>query len=266
VPSADFVTPASEPYGQPPPSYDDTFADLPPDYTTTDALATVQTPEYTPFPSLNPSLCSNVPNCLRLSCDTSPTSSLYLDEKLLYADIGFGFSEDGVKSHAKKKKAPAKKAVNSWDEDDNKKKEEEGAGGEGGGDNGGGDPPADGGAGGAGGGDDGNGGNGGVGGGADDWGDAWDTGKKKKKKGKKAQEEEEEAERKRKEEEEEAERKKKEDEEAAAAADAEAAKPAGDLSWADPPEEAANDDWGTFASAGKKKKGKKGKVRPISVA
>ncbi|ORX95410.1 hypothetical protein BCR34DRAFT_196052 [Clohesyomyces aquaticus] len=204
--------------GAPPPSYDDTLADLPPDYTTTDALASAQTPEYTPFSSLNPSLCSNVPNCLRLSCATSPTSSFYLDEKSLYADIDFGFCEDGVKSHAKKKKgAAAKKPVEE-------KKEEEPAGGSGdagAGDSGGsGDPPPDGGAGGSGGGDDGNGGdgNGGGGGDGDGWGDnaGWGaTTKKKKKKGKKA-EEEEEAERKKKEEEEEdAERKRKEEEEEA---------------------------------------------------
>jgi hypothetical protein len=255
-------TPAPSPnvWVSPPPSYDDTIADLPPDYTTTDALATAQTPEYTPFPSLNPSICSSAPNCLRLSCDTSPSSSFYLDEKSLYAKIDLGFCEDAVRSHAKKKKgAAAKKNTFSWDDDEEKKKEEEAAGGSGGGDNGGGggDPPADGGAGG---------GDGGGDGGddkkdEDEWG-AWDTGKKKKKKGKKGQEEEEE--RKRKEEEEEAERKKKEEEEAAAAA---AATTGNNLSWADEVEAEAGggaaDDWG-FSTAGKKKKGKKGKVRFVA--
>jgi len=238
--------------GLPPPSYDDTIADLPPDYTATDALAAVQSPEYTPWSSLNASLCSNVPNCLRLSCNTSPTSSLYFDEKSLYADIDFGFSEDGVKSHAKKKKgAAATKKTPGWGDDEDKK--EEGAAGDAGGDNGGGDPPADGGAGGA--------GDGGDGGdekkGDDDWG-SWDTGKKKK--GKKGKKDEEEEERKRKEEEEEAERKKKDDEAAAAATTS----PGADLSWADQAEDAKpDDDWGAFATVGKtsKKKGKKGKVR-----
>jgi hypothetical protein len=60
-------------------------------------------------------------------------------------------------------------------------------------------------------------------------------------------------------EEEEAELKKKEEEEAAAAA---AASTSADLTWADPA--ANNDDWGSFApTTGKKKKGKKGKVRNL---
>lgn len=257
APSPELWLESPQSYSQPPPSYDDTLADLPPDYTTTDALATAQTPEYTLFPSLNPSLCSNVPNCLRISCNTSPSSSFYLDEKSLYADIEFGFSEDGVRSHAKKKKkGGAAKAA--WDDDDDKKKEEENAGGAGGGDNGGGNPPADGGGGDAGG-EGGDGGDGGDdGNNEDEWG-GWDTGKKKKKKSKKAQQEEEEAERKRKEEEDEMERKKKEEEAAAAAA----ATAGNDLSWADQVNDAnPDDDWGTFATVGgKKKKGKKGKVR-----
>jgi hypothetical protein len=233
----------------PPPSYDDTIADLPPDYTTTDAPASVQLPEYSPWSSLDASLCSDVPNCLRLSCNTSPDSSLYLDEKSSYADIDFGFTEDGVKSHAKKKKGAAAKKTTAFDDGEEKKDE---AAGDAGGDNGGGggDPPADGGAGGAGdGGDDKK--------DDDDWG-SWDTGKKKK--GKKSKKEEEEEERKRKEEEEEAERKKKEEEDAAAAATGAGA----DLSWADQADDAKpDDDWGTFATVGKttKKKGKKGKVR-----
>jgi hypothetical protein len=70
---------------------------------------------------------------------------------------------------------------------------------------------------------------------------------------------EEEVERKR---EEEVEREKKEEEEDAAAAAATSA--SADLSWAEPP--AANDGWASFmatTSAGKKKKGKKGKVRHL---
>jgi hypothetical protein len=206
----------------------------------------VQSPEYTPWPSLNASLCSDVPNCLRISCNTSPTSSFYFDEKSLYADIDFGFSEDGVKSHAKKKKAAAAaKKTSNWGDDGDKKEED--ATGDAGGDNGGGDPPADGGAGGAG--DGGDGGDGKKD--EDEWG-SWDTGKKKKgKKGKKEEEEEE--------------RKKKEEEDAAAAAAAAATtSPGADLSWADQVDDAKpDDDWGAFATVGKtsKKKGKKGKVR-----
>jgi hypothetical protein len=256
TPSPDLWNEASRSFGCPPPSYDDSIADLPPDYTFTDALAFAHTPEYTPFSSLNASICSNVPNCLRLSRDTSPSSSLFLDEKSLYADIDFGFSEEGVRSHAKKKnnKAAAKKAVPSNALDDGGKKDEEAAGGG----DGGGDPPADGGAGGD-----------GDGSGGDD-----KKGKKKSKKDleeeerlKKEEEEriakEEEEARLAKEAEEEAERKKKEEEEAAAAAAATASASA-DLTWADPA--ANNDDWGSFAATttGKKKKGKKGKVRNLA--
>jgi hypothetical protein len=254
TPSPDLWNEASRSFGSPPPSYDDSVADLPPDYTSTDALAFAKTPEYTPYSSLNASICSNVPDCLRLSRDTSPGSSLFLDEKSLYPDIDFGFSEEGVRSHAKKKKgAAAAAAPKKAPADEGKKDDAAGSG------DGGGDPPADGGAGG---------GDGGSGG--DD--------KKGKKKSKKEQEEEErlkkeEEERIAKEEEdarlakeaeEEADRKKKEEEEAAAAAAAAAASASADLTWADPA--ANNDDWGSFAAtttAGKKKKGKKGKVRHL---
>jgi hypothetical protein len=244
-PSPDLWNEASRSFGSPPPSYDDSVADLPPDYTRTDALAFVQSPEYTPFSSLNASICSNVPNCLRLSRDTSPGSSLFFDEKSLYADIDFGFSEEGVRSHAKKKKAAAKKNNISNALDDGDKND----GAAGGGDGGGGDAPAD-----------------GAGG---DGGDDKKGGKKSKKeeeeeeRAKKEEEEriakEEEEARLAKEAEEEAERKKKEEEEAAAAAAA--TKASADLSWAEPA--ANNDDWGSFAATttvGKKKKGKKGKV------
>jgi flagellar biosynthesis GTPase FlhF len=243
------------------------MADLPPDYTSTDALAYAQTPDYTPFPSLKASICSNAPNCLYLSCDISPSTSLFFDEKSLYADIDFGFDEAGVKLHAKKKaKATAKKPAMSNAIDEGDKKPEETSGG---GDGGGGDPPADGSAGGGDGGD-------------EKGGD--DSGKKGKKKSKKEVEEEErlkkeeeervakeeeerlakeeEEQRLAKEAEEEAERKRKEEEDAAAAAAA-ATSAANDLSWAQPAP--TNDDWGSFAApaVGKKKKGKKGKVRHL---
>lgn len=249
----------------PPPSYDDSVTDLPPDYTYTDALATAHTPEYTPFPSLDASLCSDVPNCLRISRYTSPASSLFIDDKSLYADIDFGFSDEGVRSHAKKKKnAAAKKATNTSNayeepsptEEPPPPPEDP-------------PPPADGG--------DSGGGDGGDGDKDkdkdkdkpdDEWGDWGDVSTKKKKKSKK-QAQEEEAERLKKEEEEaaatkaaeeEAERVKQEEEAAAAdAAEAEkAAAAAGpDLSWAN--DTPATDDW-AFGTTSKKKK-KKGKVR-----
>jgi len=244
-PSPDLWNEASRSFGSPPPSYDDSLADLPPDYTCTDALASVQSPEYTPFSSLNASICSDVPNCLRIIHDTSRDSSLYFDDKSLYPDIDFGFSEEGVRSHAKKKKGAgaAKKPTISNALDDGDKND----GAAGGGDGGGGDAPAD-----------------GAGG---DGGDDKKGGKKSKKeeeeeeRAKKEEEEriakEEEEARLAKEAEEEAERKKKEEEDAAAAA---AAKASADLSWADPA--AKDDDWGNFAATttSKKKKGRKGKV------
>lgn len=196
---------------------------------------------------------------MRLSCNTSPSSSIFLDEKSLYADINLGFHDEGVRSHAKKKnKAPAAKAPAPVmpSDDGDKKKDDEAAGS---GDNSGGDPPADGGAGGGDGGD----GSGGEKGSNDGSG----TGKKAKKKTKKELEEEErvkkeEEERISKEAEEEAERVKKEEEDAAAAAATAAAatSTAADLSWAEPTQN--NDDWASLAGPGKsKKKGKKGKVR-----
>jgi hypothetical protein len=259
--SPELWNPASRTSGIPPPSYGDSIADLPPDYTSTDALVYAQTPEYTPFPSLNASICSNVPNCLRLSRDTSPISSIFFEEKSLYADIDFGFNDEGVRSHAKKKgkqnaAAPKKPAASNAIDDGDKKKDEEAAGA---GDGAGGTPPADGGAGG---------GDGGDGSGGDKGDDSGKEGKKKTKKEikeeerlKKEEEEKaakEEEERLAKEAEEEAERKKKEEDDAAAAAAAASA--SNDLSWAEPATN--NDDWGgAIAGAGKKKKGKKGKVR-----
>lgn len=257
-------SPAPRNYGSPPPSYDESIADMPPDYTSTDALAYAKTPDYLPFPSFRASSRSSVRNGLRKRNASSPTTSFFLDVKSPYVDIDFGYSETGIKSHAKKKaKAAAKpKPAAAATPADEGKKEEEAGGGDGGG-----DPPADSGAGG-------------------DGGDG-DKGKKKTKKEKEeeerlkkeeeerlqkeeeerlAKEEEErlakeEEERLAKEAEEEAERKKKEEEEAAAAA---AAKPSilnatAGLSWGKEP---AADDWASFGAAapGKKKKGKKGKV------
>ena len=271
MPSSVLWNPSARAYGSPPPSYDESIADAPPDYTSTDALAAAQTPKHSPFSFLDASRRVTAPKRLRINNKGSPTSSVFrLDAKASYVDIDFGYCESGIKSHAKKtKKTAAKKpAAAAAPADDGKKDEVTG-----GGDNGG-DPPADGGAAGGDGGD-------------------GDKGKKKSKKEREeeerlkreeeerlkkeeeerlAREEEErlakeEEERLAKEAEEEAERKKKEEEEAAAAAAAVVAasattlsitKATADLSWANP----STDEWASFGAGapGKKKKGKKGKV------
>ena len=248
TPSPDLWISSSPAEASPPPSYGDSIADLPPDYTTTDALATAHILDYTLFPSLNPSVASSVPACLRWSGATSPNSSIILDEKLVFPDIDFSNCDpENIRTHAKKKgKGGAAKKTTPANDGGNEEEKKDGLVGEENAGNGGNDGGNDGGAGGGAGGD------GGEGGG-DDFGD-WDDGKKKKgKKGKKAQEE---AEKKRKEHEE-AERKKKEDEDAAAAAEAEAATAPTSDPWA---EAGAGDDYGEFTTSTKKKKGKKGKV------
>lgn len=146
----------AHPLAVPPPSYEDSLCDLPPDYTFTDAFATAQTiadQSGLPKPSIG-------------------------SEKLDLSAL------EGIRSYAKKKdkKAAKQAATSKWagDGDEEEKKEEGAEGGEdgnaGGGDDGagaggdGGDPP--GGGGGDGGGDDG-----------DDWNaGASKKGKKKKKK------------------------------------------------------------------------------------
>ncbi|PPJ53386.1 hypothetical protein CBER1_01017 [Cercospora berteroae] len=146
-------------------------------------------------------------------------------------DVKVDFNcEHGFRSHAKKKKAAAKAAAKSkWADSDNEEKKDEapaegddnnGSGGGGDGAGGGSDPP---------GGDDGN-------GGGDD-GDEWNFGgSKKSKKGKKNKTEVEE------------EQDKAAEEDAAAATD----------TAAEPVEAEPVDDWGSFATVGKKKKPKKG--------
>ena len=77
---------------------------MPPDYTTTDALATAHILDCTLFPSLNPSVASSVPACLRWSGATSPHSSIILDEKLVFPDIDFlNCDPENIHTHAKKK-------------------------------------------------------------------------------------------------------------------------------------------------------------------
>ena len=221
-----------QPYGSvntdavPPPTYDESVQDSPPDYTATDALATVQIDRDLTVIGKGNVFYNEKPKACQVDLPE-------LDAKVDLSEI------EGIRSHPNKKaKKAAKEAqISKWADSDNEEKNEGGAdGGAGGDDNGGGDGDA--GAGGDGG--DAPGG-GGDGGGDDDW---WNTGgskkKDKKKKKKNAWEEFEDEEKKREEEE-----AKKAEEEAAAKGDAAAE--------ADP-----IDDWGSFATAGKKKKGKKG--------
>jgi len=135
----------------PPPSYQDSISDVPPDYTLTDALAAV----CTNVAQFGPSMPGNGPETLDVS------------------------SMEGIRMYAKKKAKAAKQAA--WAEDDGEKKDEGAAGdggdgaAAGGGDGGagaggdGGDPPG----GGDGGGDD---------NGADEFAFGGKKGKKKKKK------------------------------------------------------------------------------------
>jgi hypothetical protein len=213
------------PRALPPPSYEDSLNDLPPEYVSTDALATT-----------------------KLFWDVScPGSGSKMFSDAGKVDLG---AIEGIREHANKKakKAAKQAAKDKWADDDNEEKKE--------------DAPADG--GGGGGGDD-AGGDGGAGAGGDppgggdggdnndeDWSFGGGGSKKNKKKKKKNAWEDFEEEEKRKEEEE----AKKAEEEAAAKA-AEEAPASAFAGEADP-----IDEWGSFATVGKKKKGKKGKAEP----
>lgn len=147
-----------------PPSYEECLADVPPDYTATDALAVVQ-------------------GLVDVKLDLGlPQAGLRQSQRR--SDLKVDLTDpQGIRYHAKKKKAAAKK--NNWDEEEKKEEPpaEEPAGGDAaGGDAGGGDGGGD-----AAGGD-GDGG-GGPPGGGDDPDDIWGAaggGKKKKKKKKNA--------------------------------------------------------------------------------
>lgn len=228
-----------------PPAYEDTLDDAPPDYTSTDALATAaQTAAPPPLPPYGP--------------PSGPPSShplLPLSIELLEKEARVDLSKvDNVREHkkgSKKKKQPAQKMASWAQSDDEDKKKGDGGGDNGGdGNEGGGDNGGGGDAGGGGGGGDDNGDNGDDG---DEWNEAGGKKNKKKKKGKKAEEEEEE-EKKAEEEEEE--------QEAAAAHtstgspwDLLATEPGDD----DAPDANPDDEWAGFTPATKKKK-KKGKV------
>lgn len=151
-----------------PPSYEECLADVPPDYTATDALAIVQ-------------------GLVDVKVDLG-IPEIGLREWQRRSDVKVDFTEPkGIRYHAKKKAKAAAKAAqkNKWDDEEEKKEEappaDDGAGG---GDAGGGDGGGD-----AGGGDGGGDPPGGDGDGGDDPEDIWGAaggGKKKKKKKKNA--------------------------------------------------------------------------------
>jgi hypothetical protein len=149
-----------------PPSYEESLADVPPDYTGTDAAAVVNS-------LVDVKLGLDFPDAVLTSRDSQRRS----DEKLDFNQ------PHGIRYHAKKAKKAAKTAQQAkWADDDGEKKDEppadDGAGGDAGGGDGGGD---------AGGGDGGGDPPGGDGG--DDPDDIWGAaggGKKKKKKKKNA--------------------------------------------------------------------------------
>ncbi|TKA80427.1 hypothetical protein B0A55_03398 [Friedmanniomyces simplex] len=214
----------------PPPPYED-CSDPPPDYTSTEALATVQ---------------------LNVSAFDGPGKDAAASNgarRSATDEIDFT-SPAGIRSHANKKAKKAAKATqkDKWagsDDEGEKPPDGDGEGGAGdgaGGDGGfgaggdGGDPPGDGGNGAGDGGD-----------GGDDWTAGGTTGKGRKKKKKSAWEE-------------------YEAEEAAKKAEGEAAVNVDATPVAAAVPEVA-DDWGAFASVGgKKKKGKKGQPEPEPIA
>lgn len=155
----------------PPPTYEDSLLDCPPDYTGTDAHAIAQ---------VTPETKLDLPDSCKASARRRPTQHAGYFGNDVKIDLT---QPQGIRSHANKKAKKAAKAAQNakWaDDDDGEKKEEGDAGGDGGagggndaggagGGDGGGDPPG-----------------GGEGGGDDD--DFWGTaggGKKKKDKKKK---------------------------------------------------------------------------------
>ena len=151
-----------------PPSYEECVADVPPDYTATDAFAVVQ-------------------GLVDVKLDLGlPEAGLRQSHRR--TDIKVDLTEPkGIRYHAKKKKGAAAKK-NAWADEEEKKEEAPPADDGAGGDAGGGDGAGDAGGGDAGGGD-GGGDPPGDGGGGDDPDDPWGAvggGKKKKKKKKNA--------------------------------------------------------------------------------
>lgn len=214
------------------PAYAETANDLPPDYTCTETSASRQRVIPVEAPTTVDRKSPTTPCGIDISLP-EPVSALREDFRC----------DHHVRQHANKKakkaaqEAQRSKWADSGDEGEGAK--EGGDGEQNGGDNGG--DGAGGGAGGDGGGDGGD-------GGGDDW--DFGGGKKNKKKGKKGQKEDEEEE-----------ARKKEEEAAAAVTGSFWGDDGGDAAGGDPADVANPDDeWG-MASTGKKKKGKKGKVR-----
>lgn len=156
-------------FSHPPPSYEENLADVPPDYTGTDAAAVVNS-------LVDVKLDLGLPDAAAATCRESRRRS---DAKV---DLN---QPHGIRSHAGKKAKKAAKSAQKekWADDDGEKKEEppadDGAGGDAGGGDGGGD---------AGGGDGDGGGDPPGGDGGDDPDDIWGAaggGKKNKKKKKK---------------------------------------------------------------------------------
>ncbi|KAF7187305.1 hypothetical protein HII31_11393 [Pseudocercospora fuligena] len=154
----------------PPPSYEDSVQDLPPDYTNTDSLA------YTQCLLQDVEIVTNSSETRERG--STRTSHLLDSNHDVKVDLNV---EEGLREHSKKKakKAAAAAQKAKWADSDDEDKKEEGAGGEengdgdggnGGGDSGGGDAP----------------GGGDEGGGDDDWWNGGSSKKKDKKKKKKS--------------------------------------------------------------------------------
>lgn len=155
-------------YTQPPPSYDDAIADVPPEYST-----------FPPLAERHIAKCDYAPSTP--ATKSSEKSHSFWKNDIINVDIDFG-NPVGVREHKKKKPAAKKAAAPPPPADTGGGSDNAGGdspGGDGGGDAGGGDAGGDG------------GGDGGGGGGDDDW-NAWTT-TGSKKKTKKEEEEEEEA-------------------------------------------------------------------------
>ena len=154
----------------PPPSYEDSFQDVPPDYTATDAFANAQNLQ-------NATIPSGIEPQPRKRTTGNPSLLGQVDVKIDFSNI------ENIRSHGKKKAKQATKQaqLSKWDDDGEEKKDDDGDGGDGGsaGGNGGGGAGS--------GGDDGGGGKPPGDGGDDDdeWWNAADAGGKKSKKKKK---------------------------------------------------------------------------------
>lgn len=124
--------------GAPPPTYEASSNDVPPDYTTTDALVYAASLPFADSPNATNGTKPRIQPCIEPSCIPNRTFDVKVD-----------FSgEEGFRTHAgkKAKKAAAAAQKSKWaDSDDEDKKKDEGGDGADGGSNGGGDAGGDGG-------------------------------------------------------------------------------------------------------------------------